>query len=69
MTDGGKSKIDGDFFSLLVSLDSAEQVTTVFNNLSDGGKVVSPLATQFWATLCGDVEDRFGINWHVCTQD
>ena len=69
MTDGATSQISGDFFSLALILDSAEEVSTVFNKLANGGKVVTPLAPQFWASLCGDVEDRFGINWHVCTYD
>jgi len=67
MTDGGTAPITGDYFSLMIALDSAEKVTAVFNKLADGGKVITPLAQQFWATLCGDVEDRFGIHWHICT--
>ena len=67
MTDGGTAPIAGDYFTLMLSLDSAEEVTSVFNKLADGGQVVEALGTQFWAALCGDVQDRFGINWHVCT--
>ena len=67
MTDGATAPITGDYFSLMLSFDSADEVTAVFNKLVDGGKVVSPLASQFWATLCGDVQDRFGIHWHIFT--
>jgi len=67
MTDGGAAPITGDYFSLMVSLDSAEEVTSVFNKLADSGQVIEALDTQFWAALCGDVQDRFGINWHICT--
>jgi len=67
MTDGGTAPIKGDYFSLMLSLDSAEEVTSVFNKLADGGRVVEALAPQFWATLCGDVQDRFGIHWHIST--
>ena len=67
MTDGGTAPIAGDYFSLMLSLDSAEEVTSVFNKLADGGKVIGALAPQFWATLCGDVQDPFGIHWHICT--
>jgi len=67
MTDGGAAPIAGDYFTLMLSLDSAEEVTSIFNKLADGGKVIEELAPQFWATLCGDVQDRFGINWHICT--
>jgi len=69
MTDGGTAPITGDYFSLMLAFDSGEEVTSVFNKLADGGRVVNALAPQFWATLCGDVQDRFGIHWHICTQD
>ena len=65
MTDGGTAPIKGEYFSLTLFLNSAEEVISVFNKLADGGRVVEALAPQFWATLCGDVEDRFGINWHI----
>jgi len=67
MTDGGTAPIKGDYFSLMLALDSVEEVTSAFNNLADGGQVIEALGTQFWAALCGDVQDRFGINWHICT--
>jgi len=69
MTDGATAPIAGDYFSLMIMLDSKEEVTAVFNKLADGGKVVTPLAQQFWANLCGDVEDKFGIHWHICTSN
>jgi len=55
MTDGGTAPIAGGYFSLMLSLDSVEEVTSVFHKLADGGQVVGALAPQFWATLCGDV--------------
>jgi len=67
MTDGATAPITGEYFSLMLSFDSSEEVTSAFNKLADGGEVVSALAPQFWATLCGDVKDRFGIHWHICT--
>ena len=69
MLDGAKKRITGEYFTLTLFLDSDEEVTSVFNRLADGGRVIEGLAPQFWATLCGDVEDRFGVNWHVLTKD
>jgi len=68
LTDGAEKRISGEYFSMMLMLDSAEEVTSVFNRLAEGGKVIEALAPQFWATLCGDVEDRFGLNWHLCTK-
>jgi len=69
MTDGGTAPITSDYFSFMISFDTAEEVKTIFNKLADGGQVIGQLAPQFWATLCGDVKDRFGIHWHICTND
>ena len=67
MLDGAKTQITGEYFALTLFVDSAEEATTIFNKLADGGRVINALAPQFWATLCGDVEDRFGVNWHIAT--
>ncbi|MCL2854833.1 MAG: VOC family protein [Defluviitaleaceae bacterium] len=69
MTDGGEAKIKGEYFSLVLSLDTTEEVADVFSKLAEGGQVVAALAQQFWATLCGDVVDRFGVHWHISTKD
>jgi len=68
MTDGGKAPITDDYFSFVLTLDTAEEVTTAFNKLAEHGTVIMPLETQFWSSLCGDVQDKFGIYWHVCTK-
>ena len=65
MTDGGTAPITGDYFSLMLSFGSVQEVTSVFNKLAEGGKIVSELQPQFWTALAGDVQDKFGINWHV----
>ena len=67
MTDGGKKRITGDNFSMMIMLNTTEEVTAVFNKLADGGKAIEALAPQFWASLAGTVEDRFGVNWCVLT--
>jgi len=67
MTDGGIAPITGDYFSFVLAFDSADEVTAVFHKLANGGNVITPLSPQFWATLCGDVQDRFGVHWHICT--
>ena len=69
MLDGAKERIKGEYFTLTLFLDSVEEATTVFNKLSDGGQIIEALAPQFWSALCGDVEDRFGINWHIAVID
>ena len=65
MCDGGEKPPES--FWLQLTFDSAEKVTSVFNKLADGGKVIEPLAPQFWASLNGNVDDRFGVHWNIIT--
>jgi PhnB protein len=55
----------GDNVNLSLVGSDAEGLTRVFNNLSDGGKVTTPLARQFWGDTFGSLKDKFGINWMV----
>jgi len=69
MTDGGEKPISGENFSFLIYLDTAEEVISVFDKLADNGKVIQPLGAQFWVSIYGVVEDRFGVNWQVSMRE
>lgn len=44
----------------------AEEVQNAFKTLqSNGGQVKQPLAETFYATLYGEVIDKFGIEWKM----
>ena len=47
----------------------AEEITSVFNKLAEGGEIVEPLTPQFWASLNGYVTDRFGVQWNLLTRN
>ena len=49
--------------SLSVNCTSAEEIRTLFESLSAGGKVTQPLADMFWGATYGSFVDRFGIQW------
>ncbi len=40
-----------------------EEITAYFEALSRGGKVISPLKTEFWGGTFGQLEDKFGFQW------
>jgi len=65
MLDGGTKPITEGYFSLTLFLNTPGEVISVFNKLAASGKINTALAPQFWATLCGDVVDRFGVHWHL----
>ena len=67
MTDGAEKKMSCGNFSFTLSLDTEEEVTSVFNKLADGGEIVEALSTEAVISgyLMGAVNDRFGISWTV----
>jgi predicted 3-demethylubiquinone-9 3-methyltransferase (glyoxalase superfamily) len=51
--------------SLFVVFDSVEEIETVWNKLSDGGKVLMPFNTYPWAKKYGWLEDKWGLSWQL----
>jgi PhnB protein len=45
-----------------------EEARQAFANLSEGGRVIMALEKQFWGTLFGRLEDKFGIKWQISTE-
>jgi PhnB protein len=52
-------------FSLALNLADAQEAERIYRALSDGGKVIVPLAKTFWAERFGMVIDRFGAPWAI----
>ncbi|GMK44081.1 VOC family protein [Paenibacillus glycanilyticus] len=55
-------------FDLNLEFKTDEEAQQAFANLSEGGRVIMPLEKQFWGTLFGRVEDKFGIKWQISTE-
>jgi len=51
--------------SLFVECDGPEEVDSLFQKLSDGGKVLMPLDAYPFAKRFGWVNDRFGLSWQI----
>lgn len=52
-------------FSLLLRLESENDVKSKFKILSNGGKVVMPPQKTFWSPCYAVVIDRFGVPWDL----
>jgi len=67
MTDGAEKKMSCGNFSFALSLNTEEEVISVFNKLADGGEIVEALGDEavIPGYLMGCVNDRFGISWTV----
>jgi len=51
--------------SLSLSGTDESRLRTIFDRLSSGGKVTSPLKKEFWGDTFGSLTDRFGVEWMV----
>jgi len=65
MFDDDESRPVNGYFYFSLTKDTVEEVTTIFNKLVEGGKIITPLAPVYWSSLFGIVEDKFGIAWMV----
>ena len=68
MTDGAEKQGTSKNYSFAILVDTADEVTTIFNKLADDGKVIAAPAPQFWASFYGFVEDKYGIGWQISTK-
>jgi PhnB protein len=50
---------------LAISMDSDAAAESAYAALSDGGQVLMPMESTFFATRYAQVRDRFGINWMI----
>lgn len=55
-------------YDLNLEFKTEEEARQAFDNLSAGGKVIMALEKQFWGSLFGRVEDKFGIKWQISTE-
>ena len=52
-------------FSLSLQMSDTAEAERIFQELSQGGRVVLPLEQTFWAARFGMLVDRFGIPWLI----
>jgi len=51
--------------TLSIGLDDVAETEKIFNQLSEGGQVLMPLADQFWGAKFGMFKDKYGVSWMV----
>jgi PhnB protein len=56
----GKGKIE-----LSISGEDEPKLRKIFDGLSAGGQVSSPLKKEFWGDTFGSLTDKYGIGWMV----
>lgn len=58
----GKEQKGGNI-SLSMNFEDAAEGEKLFNALSSGGEIETPLRDMFWGAKFGQFTDRFGIDW------
>ncbi len=53
----------GNSIQLSLNCSSEDEINTLYQQLSEGGKVLQELGEQFWGSLFAMVIDRFGVRW------
>jgi len=69
MFDDDESKPVNGCFYFDLTKDTTEEVTTIFNELAEDGRIITPLGPVYWSSLFGIVEDRFGVAWMITTSN
>ena len=61
----GKMVTSGTNQSLTVELDSKEQLSAIYEKISKGASIKTPLQDSFWGTGFAVLTDRHGITWSL----
>ncbi|HEX2869541.1 MAG TPA: VOC family protein [Ignavibacteriales bacterium] len=59
----GQKLTVGNNFSIVLNVDSEQEVNRLFDLLSSGGKAQVKPENTFWGAYFGMTTDRFGIQW------
>lgn len=55
----------GDNVSLSLDCENEKEARSLFEKLSEGGEIFSPLKEEFWGSLFGMFTDKFGVEWMI----
>lgn len=55
----------GNNYSISIEADSKEEAKRLYDGLSVGGTIVTPIHDEFWGAYFGMFTDKFGLRWMV----
>lgn len=53
----------GNSVQMSLTCSSKEEIVMLYQQLSEGGKIIQSLEKQFWGSLFAMVIDKFGVRW------
>jgi len=57
--------VKGNSMSITLLFDDISKMNTVFERLSEGGKVDMPITDMFWGGKLGSLDDKYGFQWSL----
>jgi len=64
-SDTEQASVEAKKIELSLMGDDERRLREIFEKLSAGGSVDSPLKKEFWGDTFGKLTDRYGVNWMV----
>lgn len=61
----GQAPTSGNHISLVLELESEEEINTYYKRLTEKGNAVMELQDTFWGAIYAKVKDPFGITWDL----
>jgi PhnB protein len=61
----GYDLVIGNHITLSINTTDLDQLTTLYQRLSVGGTILTPLGPTFWSEAYGIVEDKFKTIWQL----
>ena len=61
----GQNLIIGNNIYVCLTADNEEEADSLFNGLSEEGRIEMPMEKTFWGSYFGSFTDKFGIGWMI----
>lgn len=61
----GHQLITGNNNYICLIMESREEADRIYNALSEGGVIETPIGEQFWGDYFGSLKDKFGVCWMI----
>lgn len=69
MTDNVFGTVEhGNSLHLSLEFKTEEETRAAFEKLAEGGQIRHPLSHEFWGSLFGQLEDKFGVAWMISSE-
>ncbi|CAG7632622.1 hypothetical protein PAESOLCIP111_03398 [Paenibacillus solanacearum] len=60
--------VHGNVINLNLEFGTEAEARQAFERLAEGGIVKHPLKQEFWGSLFGQIEDKFGVHWMITSE-